>query len=100
MTTRDCTRDGHIWREGQRPARTDDYAKSPLYDRHRGRPKGKVAVFCQHCTASGEMEAHGKYSGRNVGKAIPAPFMKVVENALVAAGKEVVPTSARPEGNS
>lgn len=85
----DCAKQGHIWLE----------EGGKVYMRHRGRQPGKVAVHCAHCPATAEMEAHGKFTGRGVGKAIPAPFMKVVESALVAAGKDLVPTSARPEAD-
>lgn len=45
-----CHHHGHIWLE----------ADGSLYVRHRGRDRALVAVHCQHCSATAELQAHGK----------------------------------------
>ncbi len=58
--TRNCPQQGHVWREGERPADEKDYPAFPLYVRHKRRTPGMVAVFCQHCDATGQLQAYGK----------------------------------------
>lgn len=55
-----CAHHGHVWREGQRPDRPQDYPQRPLYARHRNREAGPVDVFCQHCTDTNALEAYAK----------------------------------------
>ncbi len=97
--TYDCSHQGHIWLE----------EGGKVYVRHRGRPQGKVSVHCAHCSATAELEAHGKFTGRGVGKAVPPSFQKVMARAIETAqanGTEVPtakpaanPTTARPEAD-
>lgn len=94
MVAYDCAHQGHIWLED---------ADGKVYVRHRGRPQGKVSVHCTHCSATAELEAHGKSTGRGVGQAIPPAFQRVMARAIENAQAKgidvptVSPTSARPE---
>lgn len=90
-----CADRGHVWREGQRPANPKDYQQRPLFARHRGRNPGRVPVFCQHCDGVADLEAHGAFTGKGVGKAIPPAFQKVMQRAVddaLAKGIEVPTT--------
>lgn len=78
----DCTHHGHVWLE------TD----GTPYTRHRGRNHATVSVTCTHCHATATLKTHGAFTAskgpHTIDSTIPAPFMKVVDRALINAGKK------------
>ncbi len=87
--THDCLHQGHVWREGERPANANDYPQCPLYMRHRNAVAAQIAVFCQHCDATAMLERRAGFSGHRkpgqpIDHTIPPAFKKVLDRAIGA----------------
>lgn len=62
MKSPDCDQTGHLWLEGTSiPDDPRARAAMPIFARHRGRPRGPVAVICWHCRKTTTLEGHSPF---------------------------------------